>query len=902
MSSPISSGNMSTNAMPLCKHTQPWPQPVAEWAAGQSVTVKFHPGGAPHGGGHCQFSLSYDGGKTFVVVHEILETCLAGGSSDSGYQYSFALPPGVPASPTAVFSWTWVNAIGSREFYMNCADVAISGTSQSYTGKEMTILNYPGHPQIPEFMGNSKTGLEYYANAKTITVTSSRLSSLPPPYSRENANFVVSPAPVPSSSSSSSTPPASQSSASGASKSGVAETSQTSTADTSQSDADTDYIDDDTGNNTTIPYAETGDKDCNGGDASTSSVGPAPTQSKPGGARESCGAGQTIRCASGSTGYQQCVSGMWMAEMPCGPGTRCRESDDRVDFIHVGTAFPSAQEQQRGRKGTWDGKPREYSRDAFKGGFSAGYFGTVGSKEGWAPSAGFVSSRGRRAQAQQMRPEDFMDAEDLADLQAAQTLSVAREFGGAGAGARQPLLEDERAAAAAYGGVVGAVAERISAELGAISIHAETVGDRIMAAMGWKPGQGTGPLSRDAGRPASGTAGTASLLPPRPTPPASVAPWRGLHGVGYGVDLSTLAAEPEARAGGGAAPAVLFRRKPAATAAASKKGPKKQVDRQRLSFGMPDDDDDDDGDGALWPAAPQLRHVAPGLPAVPEARTAMAAGRAQCHDGRAPLAGFRLSEPIEPAVGQHSGPAVPSTYTGVRRAAASRWDSVPATGSESRLTAGADGGRPRLVTARDRARLGIMEPAPERAGVMEPARAQPAAGVSADVARAALGGFMPYEADPERQARYRRYLEQCAGGGQCAGGAEAAEFAQMARIFRPNAAMLGRFATAGSLADSDAAAPAPGARRAVVRTAREWAPHRLLCRRMGVPPPPNAVPPPDAAAERPRRMCAADFIRWDAPDSSGAPLVMADSADAAGPAADAPERPDMALFRSIFGE
>ncbi|RKP25370.1 hypothetical protein SYNPS1DRAFT_7786, partial [Syncephalis pseudoplumigaleata] len=46
-------------------------------------------------------------------------------------------------------------------------------------------------------------------------------------------------------------------------------------------------------------------------------------------------------------------------------------------------------------------------------GFSAGYFNTVGSKEGWTPSS-FVSSRKQRAQRSDQRAEDYMDEEDIA--------------------------------------------------------------------------------------------------------------------------------------------------------------------------------------------------------------------------------------------------------------------------------------------------------------------------------------------------------------------------------------------------------------------------------------------------------------------------------------------------------
>jgi len=58
-----------------------------------------------------------------------------------------------------------------------------------------------------------------------------------------------------------------------------------------------------------------------------------------------------------------------------------------------------------------NGKKRLHG--AFTGGFTAGYWGTVGSKEGWAPQA-FVSSRSQRAQLnnQNQNRDAFMDNED----------------------------------------------------------------------------------------------------------------------------------------------------------------------------------------------------------------------------------------------------------------------------------------------------------------------------------------------------------------------------------------------------------------------------------------------------------------------------------------------------------
>jgi hypothetical protein len=62
----------------------------------------------------------------------------------------------------------------------------------------------------------------------------------------------------------------------------------------------------------------------------------------------------------------------------------------------------------------FDNEGRKRLHGAFTGGFSAGYFNTVGSKEGWTPAT-FVSSRSNRAKIAAQRTEDFMDAEDVAE-------------------------------------------------------------------------------------------------------------------------------------------------------------------------------------------------------------------------------------------------------------------------------------------------------------------------------------------------------------------------------------------------------------------------------------------------------------------------------------------------------
>lgn len=95
--------------------------PTASFAAGAKGNMTIT-GGANHGGGSCQISLSTDGAKTFTVLQSIIGNCPTQGTSN----LDFTMPPDAPAGD-AVLAWTWHNQIGNREMYMNCASVTITG-------------------------------------------------------------------------------------------------------------------------------------------------------------------------------------------------------------------------------------------------------------------------------------------------------------------------------------------------------------------------------------------------------------------------------------------------------------------------------------------------------------------------------------------------------------------------------------------------------------------------------------------------------------------------------------------------------------------------------------------------------------------------------------------------------
>uniref|UniRef100_A0AAX7TCA6 G-patch domain-containing protein n=1 Tax=Astatotilapia calliptera TaxID=8154 RepID=A0AAX7TCA6_ASTCA len=169
------------------------------------------------------------------------------------------------------------------------------------------------------------------------------------------------------------------------------------------------------------------------------------------------------------------------------------DSDSDEDFVTYGTPLEPLEEDEPLKKPvplhdqTVKDEKGRYKRfhGAFTGGFSAGYFNTVGSKEGWAPSA-FVSSRQQKAEKHHARPEDFMDEEDFSEHGIApREITTSQEFSSS---RRDEAGEKARAISAQAALIPG---DTLLEEL--IAPARSSIGVELLMKMGWKEGQGVGP-------------------------------------------------------------------------------------------------------------------------------------------------------------------------------------------------------------------------------------------------------------------------------------------------------------------------------------------------------------------------------------------------------------------------
>jgi hypothetical protein len=120
-----------------CKHNFDVTE-MNQWNAGETKEVAFV-GTAVHGGGSCQFSITTDTEPTeasqWKVIHSMIGGCPSNVTGnlpgdDAKAPGSAVLPVTMPdfiPDGAYTFAWSWVNKVGNREFYMDCAPIKVGG-------------------------------------------------------------------------------------------------------------------------------------------------------------------------------------------------------------------------------------------------------------------------------------------------------------------------------------------------------------------------------------------------------------------------------------------------------------------------------------------------------------------------------------------------------------------------------------------------------------------------------------------------------------------------------------------------------------------------------------------------------------------------------------------------------
>ncbi|XP_049295666.1 G patch domain-containing protein 1 homolog [Anopheles funestus] len=168
--------------------------------------------------------------------------------------------------------------------------------------------------------------------------------------------------------------------------------------------------------------------------------------------------------------------------------------EDEETLCRYGSALPAFEEDVVPSKKpitvedqiVLDSNGKRRFHGAFTGGFSAGYWNTVGSEEGWKPSE-FKSSRTEKsAMARQQNPMDFMDEEDLGEFGIApQRVQAKEDFAQSSTNVRSNKRRLELSFS--KGPIPGQPVLRALLEPAK-----EKTAVKILKKMGWREGQGIG--------------------------------------------------------------------------------------------------------------------------------------------------------------------------------------------------------------------------------------------------------------------------------------------------------------------------------------------------------------------------------------------------------------------------
>ncbi|KAH0544091.1 hypothetical protein FGG08_001709 [Glutinoglossum americanum] len=493
-------------------------------------------------------------------------------------------------------------------------------------------------------------------------------------------------------------------------------------------------------------------------------------------------------------------------------------------YVVYGTALPPLDPEVRDdgsyvpiwKQEVTDERGRKRLHGAFTGGFSAGYFNTVGSKEGWTPST-FTSSRNKKREDAktplQQRPEDFMDEEDLADAAEAKRLETSNAFASLGS------TEDD--------------ARRRGLLVDLFRPSGETMGVKLLKRMGWREGQGVGPKVRRKARTDSnddfdgGDEAKTHLFAPENAHLISFTRKNDYKGLGYVGQEPLLGNEMPSSASRLTNPGEDEEDEDTAFGSAPinpKKGKKKLPSRGGFGVGVLNDTGSDDEDpyeigpriaynrtvggdkkkkksengrSAIGAANPLLG-TKPVFISRKSATAKANSGFRKCHDGRLPLDGFVLSADASGSSilnqdGWYPPPEIPkdwksskrtvsqnennnyisttnaaksSTLNPASRASILGETQLPGKSVFDYLTPSA---RNRLVSATGKANLpaALGESAPRGYALTEGEKEKELWSLVPDLDKEValkglgrgIGGWMPYAEDEGKRARYRIFLE-----------------------------------------------------------------------------------------------------------------------------------------------
>lgn len=102
--------------------------------------------------GVCQIGISIN--NIDFIVLKTITNCF----KDGNMIIQLKLPDNFPSKKIIVF-WTYINAVGNREYYMDCADVFVNNKMAfnpiyKISGKELLIVNILNYDRIDEFPNN----------------------------------------------------------------------------------------------------------------------------------------------------------------------------------------------------------------------------------------------------------------------------------------------------------------------------------------------------------------------------------------------------------------------------------------------------------------------------------------------------------------------------------------------------------------------------------------------------------------------------------------------------------------------------------------------------------------------------------------------------------------------------